>query len=149
MRALRPTSEPHIQMGTAKLPGDINQAAFAEYMYQWAATLTQSGANFPFILPVKADKYATGWKISLLKKMPEGNFDAAGVIQGTVEEVPGAGPVCMIRFFEGPAGMVDRRTAAPSDPQQRLNTIIESLPDVDTIMSTMPVALRNGVAKCR
>lgn len=43
---------------------DINQAAFAEYMYQWAATLTQSGANFPFILPVKADKYATGWKVS-------------------------------------------------------------------------------------
>lgn len=41
------------------------------------------------------------------------------------------------------------RTAAPSDPQQRLNIIIESLPDVDTIMSTMPVALRNGVAKCR
>ncbi|KXZ56952.1 hypothetical protein GPECTOR_1g859 [Gonium pectorale] len=134
---------------TVSICSDINQPAFAEYIYQWAATLTQSGANFPFILPVKADKYDDGFKISLLKKMPAGNFDSAGEIQGTIEDIPGKGSVFMIRFFEGPAGLVDRRTAPPTDPQQRLSVVIDSLVDVETIMNTLPSALRNGVAKCR
>ncbi|GLC38017.1 hypothetical protein PLESTB_000445700 [Pleodorina starrii] len=146
---LRLATEPHIQLGTAKLPNDINKAAFSEYLYQWAATLTQSGANFPFVLPVKADKYSEGFKISLLKRTPAGNFDSAGEIQGTVEELAGKGPVVMVRFFEGPAGLVDRRTAPPSDAQERLSLVLDSLVDVATIMSSLPDVLRKGVAQCR
>lgn len=118
-------------------------------MYQWSSTLTQSGANYPFILPVKADKYDSGFKLSLLKKSAAGNFDSAGEIQGTVEEAPGKGSVFMIRFFEGPTGLVDRRTAAPSDPQERVEVVLQSLVDVDTIMQTMPLALRQGVAAAK
>jgi hypothetical protein len=32
-------------------------------MYQWAATLTQNGANLPFALPLKADKVPSGFQV--------------------------------------------------------------------------------------
>lgn len=40
----------------------VNVPRFVENMYQWAATLTQSGANYPFVLPLKTDKYESGFK---------------------------------------------------------------------------------------
>jgi hypothetical protein len=30
---------------------------------QWAATLTQSGANLPFVYPLRADKLPTGFQV--------------------------------------------------------------------------------------
>jgi hypothetical protein len=39
--------------------------AFADSMYQWASTLTQSGANFPTALPLKVDKLETGFTVRI------------------------------------------------------------------------------------
>lgn len=36
---------------------------FAKQMYQWAATLTQNGANLPFVSPLKADKLPNGFQV--------------------------------------------------------------------------------------
>ncbi len=41
----------------------VSVPRFVDAMYQWSATLTQSGANYPFVLPVKADKYDSGFKV--------------------------------------------------------------------------------------
>eukprot|EP00775_Hariotina_reticulata_P004734 gene4734-4984_t len=84
-------------------------------MYQWAATMTQSGANFPFALPLKADRLPAGFQISLLKRSKSGGFASAGDIVATVEEIAGVGEVFMVRFFEGPVAMEGRR-ASPCAP---------------------------------
>ncbi|KAG2489604.1 hypothetical protein HYH03_011884 [Edaphochlamys debaryana] len=147
--SLRPESQPHIQLGTAKLPATVNQPAFVEYLYQWAATVTQSGANYPFVMPMKVDKYDTGFKVALLKQTAAGNFDAAAEIQGTLEEVPGKGTVVFFRFFEGPAASAMRSSPPPADPKQRLSAVIDALPDVDTLMGSMPEVMRKGVQYCQ
>jgi len=115
-------------------------------MYQWAATLTQSGANYPFVLPLKADRLPTGFQISLLKRGKDGGFDSAADLVGTVEDVSSVGPVFFIRLFEGPVAQDDRRTPASGNDDERLDTLIRGLVDVDTIMSTLPNAIRNAVA---
>lgn len=57
--------------------------------YQWAATLTTSGQNLPFVLPMKTDKVEDGFMISMCNLQDEGGLVSVGDIQGTVEEVPG------------------------------------------------------------
>ena len=51
-------------------------------------------------------------QISLLKSMskPAGGFASAGDIQATVEAVDPGRNVLFIRFYEGPASLVDRRS---------------------------------------
>eukprot|EP00878_Enallax_costatus_P018082 GHUV01019024.1.p1 GENE.GHUV01019024.1~~GHUV01019024.1.p1 ORF type:complete len:155 (+),score=23.22 GHUV01019024.1:147-611(+) len=83
------TNQPHLQLATAKIPSDVDPGRFAESMYQWAATLTQSGKNFPFVLPLQADKLPAGFQISLLKRGKTGGFGSAGDLVATVEEEPG------------------------------------------------------------
>ena len=34
-------------------------------IYQWAATLSQSGANYPTALPLKVDKLANGFQVTM------------------------------------------------------------------------------------
>lgn len=36
---------------------------FVENLYQWAATLTQNGRNYPFALPLKIDKLDNGFVV--------------------------------------------------------------------------------------
>ena len=38
---------------------------FVDSLYQWAATLTSSGQNMPFALPIKADKLDKGFQASV------------------------------------------------------------------------------------
>lgn len=47
------------------LPGirSADVTLFADSLYQWAATMTQSGSNFPFALPLLADKLPTGFQV--------------------------------------------------------------------------------------
>jgi hypothetical protein len=80
-------------------------------MYQWAATMTQSGANYPFVLPLMVDKIPNGFQISMLKAMPKpvGGFSSAGDIQATVEGGDQNKNVLFIRFYEGPASLANRR----------------------------------------
>eukprot|EP00195_Chlamydomonas_chlamydogama_P011389 CAMPEP_0202900724 /NCGR_PEP_ID=MMETSP1392-20130828/12002_1 /ASSEMBLY_ACC=CAM_ASM_000868 /TAXON_ID=225041 /ORGANISM="Chlamydomonas chlamydogama, Strain SAG 11-48b" /LENGTH=222 /DNA_ID=CAMNT_0049587165 /DNA_START=102 /DNA_END=770 /DNA_ORIENTATION=+ len=139
--AARAPSDPHIQLGTAALPDSADANVFLEKMYQWAATMTQSGANYPFALPLKVDKLDTGFKISLLKKAGKGSFESAAEIEGVVEAVETGKRVFFVRFFEGPAAFVDRRTPPPTAAAERLDAVITGLIDVQTIMQTMPNAL--------
>lgn len=41
----------------------ISESMFVDSMYNWAATLTQSGANYPFSLPLKTDKLPSGFNV--------------------------------------------------------------------------------------
>lgn len=57
---------------------------------QWAATLTQSGANLPFVAPLKADKLPTGFQISMLRRSDKTrSFGSIGDVVATVEEQEG------------------------------------------------------------
>jgi len=136
----------NLQLATAKLPAATSVPAFATAMYNWAATLTASGANYPFALPLQVDRLPTGFKISMLKAVTKGQFGSAADIEATVEEVAGEGSVLFVRFYAGPAADADRKAgAAPADPTARLEALISGLVDVDTIMQTMPRAIRKAV----
>ena len=52
-----------LQLATAKLPRGLDVLAFTDSLYQWAATLTSSGRNMPFALPIKADKLKNGFQV--------------------------------------------------------------------------------------
>eukprot|EP00882_Tetradesmus_deserticola_P026787 GHRQ01029581.1.p2 GENE.GHRQ01029581.1~~GHRQ01029581.1.p2 ORF type:complete len:144 (+),score=41.48 GHRQ01029581.1:140-571(+) len=125
-----------------------NEGRFADSMYQWAATMTQSGANFPFVLPIQVDKLQSppGFQMSLLRRSNNGGFGSAGDIVGTVEDTPGVGKVLMIRFYEGPTAQDSRITPPSTDPEERLEVVLKSMPDVDTLMATMPRAIRAAAA---
>lgn len=115
-------------------------------MYNWASTLTSSGANYPFALVVKADKLAddAGFQISLLNSTADRRILSTADITSTVEPVDGKN-VLFVRLYEGPGALAGRRDAAPADPQKRLQVVLDSLVDVPTIMQTMPKAIRQAV----
>lgn len=41
----------------------LDVTGFLNSLYQWAATLTSSGQNMPFALPIKADKVDQGFQV--------------------------------------------------------------------------------------
>ena len=43
----------------------VEVPAFVDSIYQWAATLSQSGANYPTALPLKVDKLANGFQVTM------------------------------------------------------------------------------------
>ena len=51
-----------VQLGTAELPARCNVDAFNSALFQWAATLTTSGSNLPFVLSQRVDRTPTGFK---------------------------------------------------------------------------------------
>ena len=53
----------HLQLATARLPRGLNVLGFTDSLYQWAATLTSSGRNMPFALPIRADKLKNGFQV--------------------------------------------------------------------------------------
>lgn len=72
------------------------------------------------------------------------SFGSAGDIMATVEQQDGVGPVFMVRFYEGEVAQ-DNKAAGwqpPTDPMQRLELVLDSCKDVDTIMANMPQAIR-------
>jgi len=42
----------------------LDTTGFINSLYQWASTLTSSGQNMPFALPIKADKLDNGFQVS-------------------------------------------------------------------------------------
>lgn len=63
--------------------------AFAEAMYQWAATLTYQGTNLPFSLPLKVDRLPTGFQVRR-----SGGRAGLGVVGGRLEHArPLPGPL--------------------------------------------------------
>lgn len=59
--------------------------AFTSGMYQWASTLTSSGQNLPFALPLQADKTENGFNISFLRNK-QGEIVRIAKIESTVEQ---------------------------------------------------------------
>ena len=85
--------------------------------------------------------------MAMLKSMAgqPGVFAPAAEIAVTLEQPAGADNVLFIRFYEGPSGFSGRMP--PSGPaQQRLETLLQSLPDVDQVMGSMPNAIRRAIA---
>lgn len=70
--------------------------AFASGMYQWAATLTSSGQNMPFALPIQADKLPAGFTLSFLRVI-SGRISTVGMIECQVEDV-GEVSICSTAF---------------------------------------------------
>eukprot|EP00192_Tetraselmis_astigmatica_P020552 CAMPEP_0117668586 /NCGR_PEP_ID=MMETSP0804-20121206/11636_1 /TAXON_ID=1074897 /ORGANISM="Tetraselmis astigmatica, Strain CCMP880" /LENGTH=185 /DNA_ID=CAMNT_0005476503 /DNA_START=84 /DNA_END=641 /DNA_ORIENTATION=+ len=136
------TSEPHLQLATAKLPGAVNKEDFVSNMYQWAATLTTSGQNMPFVLPLKTDRVDAGFQISMCA-MKDQALASVGDLVGTVEEVQDVGNVYFVRFYMGVAAAEDPSILSISDDQKRLESTLERLIDANTIMQTMPNAIKN------
>lgn len=117
-----------VQLGTAKLPKDIDVQVFSSTMFQWATTLTTSGQNMPFVLPQKVDKTKTGFEMDFLKSNPKdpGSFVSVGTIEAKVEEIEDGAKILFIR------GYGDVR-------------IPQKLVDVPIVMQTMPNAIKRAI----
>jgi|TARA_B100001113_G_scaffold221176_1_gene181368 hypothetical protein len=117
-----------VQLGTAKLPKDIDVQVFSSTMFQWATTLTTSGQNMPFVLPQKVDKTKTGFEMDFLKSNPKdpGSFVSVGTIEAKVEEIEDGAKILFIR------GYGDVR-------------IPKKLVDVPIVMQTMPNAIKRAI----
>lgn len=144
--AAKVDSKEHLQLATARLPKGLDTTGFTNSLYQWASTLTSSGQNMPFALPIKADKLDNGFQMSLLR-IKDGRPMSVGDIVANVEQVDEMGDVLFVRFFEGPASGIDRQGPAPSNSQERLQKNAEALIDVPIIMQTMKVAIQKAVAQ--
>ena len=117
-----------VQLGTAKLPKDIDVQVFSSTMFQWATTLTTSGQNMPFVLPQKVDKTKTGFEMDFLKSNPKdpGSFVSVGTIEAKVEEIEDGAKILFIQ------GYGDVR-------------IPKKLVDVPIVMQTMPNAIKRAI----
>lgn len=117
-----------VQLGTAKLPKDIDVQVFSSTMFQWATTLTTSGQNMPFVLPQKVDKTKTGFEMDFLKSNPKdpGSFVSVGTIEAKVEEIEDGAKILFLR------GYGDVR-------------IPKKLVDVPIVMQTMPNAIKRAI----
>lgn len=67
---------------------NVDADAFAEFMWQWASTMIQSGKNLPFALPLKTDRLPGGFQISLLRRGDDGAFDSCADLVACVEATP-------------------------------------------------------------
>lgn len=139
-------SQEHLQLATARLPKDIDVNGFLENMYQWATTLTSSGSNLPFALPIRTDKMDKGFQMSLLR-IKDGQPLSVGDIKAHVEPVEDKGDVLFVRFFEGPASGIDRTGPPISNSRERLQKNAEALIDIPIIMETMKKAIQKAVAQ--
>ena len=121
-----------VQLGTAKIPADIDEEVFCSSMYQWANGLTTSGQNMPFALPQRVDRLPTGFSMAFLVSDPDGEpgtFVSCGEIIATVQDHP---------LQEGNRVLIINGTGKVMDK----GTLI----DVDTVMQTFPNAIRNAIA---
>lgn len=144
------SSAASLQLASAKLPADLNKAMFVESLYQWAATLTTSGRNLPFALPLKCDKVADGFTISLLRVAGGGNVMSVADLVASVETAPGGGDVLMVRLYEGEgAAAVGMGGPKGAPAEQRLEALLSGLIDVPQIMQTMPLAIKQAVMVAR
>eukprot|EP00892_Ulva_mutabilis_P003540 jgi/Ulvmu1/1558/UM110_0021.1 len=132
-----------IQLGTAKLPSAVPKESFSDGMYQWASTLTSSGQNMPFALPLKADKLPSGFAISFLRVV-NGVISIIAKVECVVEDV-GEDSVFFARFKAGEDPFPDGRVP-PGDSQKRLEVLLDTVVDVPIIMNTMAKAIRKNVA---
>ena len=120
-----------VQLGTAKLPANVDEEIFKTAMFQWANTLTTSGQNMPLSLPLRVDPQPNGFTLAFLMSDPKGEpgtFVSVGEIVATVEDTPGGDArVLMIRG----TGKVAQKDA---------------LVDVPVVMQTMPAMIADSAS---
>ncbi|KAK9837675.1 hypothetical protein WJX74_002772 [Apatococcus lobatus] len=141
-------NDPHLQLATARLPSNVNVEEFKRGLYQWASSLTSSGRNMPFSLPIKTTHTQEGFEMSLLRIF-DGEAKSVGDIIVTVEDEPQKGSVLFARFFEGDASFADRSRNIPSDPMKRVQEASSGLVDVPIIMQTMRDAIKRSAIRAR
>jgi hypothetical protein len=83
----------HILIFVRTLCRAVSREAFKDGMYQWAATLTSSGQNMPFALPLQADKTEDGFNITFIR-MIDGKIIRQACISCSVESVAKVHPRC-------------------------------------------------------
>lgn len=114
------------QLGTARLPANVDEEIVKDALYQWASTLT-TDANLPFALPQRVDRTPEGFDMAFLMSdgAAPGEFNAVGAISASVEDAPdGDARVLMIRGFGN----------------------VMDLVDTPVVMNSMPGAIRRAVA---
>lgn len=114
------------QLGTARLPANVDEETVKDALYQWASTLT-TDANLPFALPQRVDRTPEGFDMAFLMSdgAAPGEFNAVGAISASVEDAPdGDARVLMIRGFGN----------------------VMDLVDTPVVMNSMPGAIRRAVA---
>lgn len=106
------------QLGTARLPANIDEEIVKDALYQWASTLT-TDANLPFALPQRVDRTPEGFDMAFLMSdgAAPGEFNAVGAISASVEDAPdGDARVLMIRGFGNVMDLVDTPVVMNSMP---------------------------------
>ncbi|KAK9868655.1 hypothetical protein WJX84_003925 [Apatococcus fuscideae] len=141
-------NDAHLQLATARLPSNVDVDEFKRTLYNWAATLTTSGRNMPFSLPIKTTHTKDGFEMSLLRIF-DGEARSVGDINVTVEEESGKGNILFARFYEGDGSFIDKGRNVPSDPMQRVQAASSGLVDVPIIMQTMRDAIKRAVVRAR
>ena len=100
--------EDGLQLGTAKLPGGVDEGAMCDALYQWASSLTTNGANLPFALAQGVERTSDGFELTFLKRTGDGpEMAAVGTIAASVESAPSGDRVLMIRGFGNVMQCVD------------------------------------------
>jgi hypothetical protein len=106
------------QLGTARLPANIDEEIVKDALYQWASTLT-TDANLPFALPQRVDRTPEGFDMAFLMSdgAAPGEFAPVGAISASVEDAPdGDARVLMIRGFGNVMDLVDTPVVMNSMP---------------------------------
>ena len=107
-----------LQLGTARLPANIDEEIVKDALYQWASTLT-TDANLPFALPQRVDRTPEGFDMAFLMSdgAAPGEFAPVGAISASVEDAPdGDARVLMIRGFGNVMDLVDTPVVMNSMP---------------------------------
>lgn len=139
----RSESDPHLQLATAKIPGDVDVDGFISKLYQWASSLTSNGRNMPLALPLRTDRSGDGFVMQLLRVTDFGGTVSVGDIVVAVEPVKAVGNVLFVRFYEG----IGAREIYKSDGD--LDKLMAALVDVPMIVNTMPQAIKLAVIQSR
>ena len=124
------SSDEVVQLGTAKLPANVDEEVFVTAMFQWANTLTTSGQNMPLALPLRVDPQPNGFSLAFLMSDPKGEpgtFVSVGEIVASVEDAPGGDARVLMVRGTGKAAQRD------------------SLVDLPVVMQTMPGAIKNAI----
>eukprot|EP00208_Stichococcus_sp_RCC1054_P006684 CAMPEP_0206139402 /NCGR_PEP_ID=MMETSP1473-20131121/5850_1 /ASSEMBLY_ACC=CAM_ASM_001109 /TAXON_ID=1461547 /ORGANISM="Stichococcus sp, Strain RCC1054" /LENGTH=203 /DNA_ID=CAMNT_0053533179 /DNA_START=153 /DNA_END=764 /DNA_ORIENTATION=+ len=137
-----------LQLGTAKLPADVDVVTFTGKLYQWANALTTNGQNLPLALPLRIDVVKGGFKMQLLRIGTDEQPVSVADINVTVER-ESAGNILYIRLAEAPgSGLMYPRRAGLTTPQY-LKDLSDAVIDIPKVVTSMPPAIKLAIVQSR
>ncbi|XRA96795.1 hypothetical protein NFJ02_02g73120 [Pycnococcus provasolii] len=130
-----------IQLGSAKIPADVDANKVIDGVYAWTSGVTTDGANLPLALPLKVDRISeSSMKLSFITKAPSANeFGSAADVDVTVEQTDAGENYLVLRFEKG--------IFCP--PEMTTEAALEACIDCKTLMSSMPTVIKKAVANAR